>query len=347
MNSQALAIWGSGMVSGVGLSAPASCAAIRCAISNFQETRFMDSSGEWIIGSSVPLEQPWRGISKLAKMLASVLRECIACKPTVNIKAVPILLCIAEKDRPGRLHDLNNQILKETQKELEGSIHEQSGIIAQGRVGVAIALNHARKLLYGGRFENVLIAGTDSLLVGPSLRNYEDRERLLTKENSNGFIPGEAAAAVLVQKPKPSAEPQLVCTGLGEGLEKATVDSEDVPLRADGMVQAIRSALMEAHCDLGDLDFRIADVAGEQFGFKEAALALTRILRQRKEMFDFWHPADCIGEAGAAIGPSILSVLFAGMHKGYCPGHKAIAHLGNDDGKRAAMVMAYGFAGGV
>ena len=120
MNGQALAIMGSGMVSGVGLSAPASCAAIRCAISNFQETRFMDSGGEWIIGSSVPLEQPWRGISKLAKMLASVLRECIACEPTVNIKAVPILLCLAEEDRPGRLHDLNNQILKRNPKGIGG-----------------------------------------------------------------------------------------------------------------------------------------------------------------------------------------------------------------------------------
>ena len=112
MNGQALAIKGSGMVSGVGLSAPASCAAIRCAISNFQETRFMDSGGEWIMGSSVPLEKPWRGIPKLAKMLASVLRECIACEPSLNINKVPILLCLAEEDRPGRLQDLDNQILK-------------------------------------------------------------------------------------------------------------------------------------------------------------------------------------------------------------------------------------------
>ena len=151
---------------------------------------------------------------------------------------------------------------------------------------------------------------------------------------------------MLVQKPGSSTEPQLVCTGLGEGVEKATVDAEDVPLRAHGMVKAIRNALVESHCDLGDLDFRIADMSGEQYGFKEAALALTRILRQRKEMFDIWHPADCIGETGAAIGPSILSVLFAGMHKGYCPGHKAIAHLGNDNGRRAAMVMAYESTGG-
>ena len=102
MNSQALAIVESGMVSGVGLDVP--LPPVRpfvVRLSNFQETRFMDSGGEWIIGSSVPLELPWRGISKLSKMLASVLRECIACEPTLNIKAVPILICLAERTARG------------------------------------------------------------------------------------------------------------------------------------------------------------------------------------------------------------------------------------------------------
>ncbi|MFT0708815.1 hypothetical protein ACDX39_09850, partial [Pseudomonas aeruginosa] len=59
--SQVLSIVASGMVSAVGLSAPASCAAIRCALDNFQETRFIDQGGEWLLAASVPLEQPWGG----------------------------------------------------------------------------------------------------------------------------------------------------------------------------------------------------------------------------------------------------------------------------------------------
>lgn len=341
MTNQPLAIVSSGMVTGVGLSAPASCAAIRCAIDDFQETRFMDAGGEWIIGSSVPLEQPWRGIAKLSKMLVSVLKECIACDPKLTLEQVPILLCLAEKDRPGRFDDLGNQVFIETQKELAIRFHEKSAIIEQGRIGVAVALNHARKLIYEEGLPQVIIAGVDSLLVGPSLRSFEEGERLMTTVNSNGFIPGEAASAVLVQAPGKSSEPQLFCLGIGYGTEKSTVDAEDIPLRADGLVQAIRSALAEAHCDLGALDFRIADVSGEQYGFKEAALALTRILRQRKEEFDIWHPADCIGEVGAAIGPVMLAVFLAALRKNYSPGKSVIAHLGNDSGKRAAMVLTY------
>lgn len=342
MTAQPLAIVGSGMVCGVGLSAPASCAAIRCAMDNYQETRFMDSGGEWIIGSSVPLEQPWRGTTKLVKMLAMVLRETVSCIPLLRLEEVPVLLCLAEKDRPGRLDDLDNLVFRGVQEELGITLHANSGIISEGRVGVATALGQARSLLYGRRIPNVIIAGVDSLLVAPTLKSFEERERLLTSQNSNGFIPGEAAAAVMVMvQSVRSGQDSLICTGLGIGLEQATVEAEEMPLRADGLVSAVRGALAEAGRDLGATDFRITDLSGEQYYFKEAALALSRILRRRKEMYDIWHPADCIGEVGAAIGPVMLNILLAAMRKGYSLGNTALAHLGNDSGLRAAMILEY------
>ena len=117
--------------------------------------------------------------------------------------------------------------------------------------------------------------------------------------------------------------------------------AEEIPLRAEGLVQAIQAALAEAKLDMGDMDFRITDLSGEQYGFKEAALALTRILRVRKEAFDIWHPADCIGEVGAAIGPLMLTVAFTAARKNYLLGNRVLCHLGNDAGKRAALVLSY------
>lgn len=340
MSSQPLAIIGSGMVSGVGLNAPASCAAIRCGIDNIQETRFMDSGGEWIMGSSVPLEKPWRGTKKLSKMLASALEECMAGDFQLSLEGIPVLICLAEKDRPGRLADLEARIFQEIQEELGVRFHEKSGLLSHGRVGLGIALQQARNLIYGGNISRVIIGGVDSLLVGPTLTAYEDQERLLTSQNSNGFIPGEAAAAVILGPVLASDEPQLLCLGIGTGIEKATEQSE-LPLRADGLVQAIKAALAEADCSLGAMDFRITDISGGQYGFKEASLALTRILRERKEKFDIWHPADCIGEVGAAIGVVILAVCLAATRKAYAPGNNILCHLANEDGKRAAMILAY------
>ena len=61
MPAPPLAVLGVGLVSGVGLTAEESCAAIRCGINNFQETRFIGSDGDWLVGSAVELEEPWRG----------------------------------------------------------------------------------------------------------------------------------------------------------------------------------------------------------------------------------------------------------------------------------------------
>jgi hypothetical protein len=71
----AIAILGSGMVSGVGLNAPAACAAMRAAISGFTETRFKNSSGDWIIGCPAPLDQSWRGLDRLANLACRQFRN--------------------------------------------------------------------------------------------------------------------------------------------------------------------------------------------------------------------------------------------------------------------------------
>jgi 3-oxoacyl-[acyl-carrier-protein] synthase-1 len=47
-----------------------------------------------------------------------------------------------------------------------------------------------------------------------------------------------------------------------------------------------------------DFDYRIADISGEQYYFKEAALALARTLRRRKPEFDLWHPANMLEKPG-------------------------------------------------
>ncbi len=340
MSVMPLAMSSFGLVTGVGLNAPSTCAAIRCAIDNFQETRFMDSGGDWIMGCEVPLEQPWRGKTKLIKMLARAVNECLSQEGSVQPEQIPLLLCLAEPERQGRIIDDDNQFFADLCEELDCEFHPKSRIISQGRVAFATALLRARQLIQELKTPQVLIAGTDGFLVAPTLAAYEQQERLLTSQNSNGFIPGEAAATLLVRGVSKSGKPQLICTGLGFGVEKATVDSEQ-PLRADGLVQAINGALEEADCEMGDLDFRITDISGEQYHFKEASLALSRTLRTRKEEFDIWHPADCVGEVGAAMGGIMAAVTDAACRKGYSKGQHILLHLGNDDGKRVAMVFDY------
>ena len=336
MSAMPLVLSSFGLVTGVGLNAPSTCAAIRCAIDAFDETRFMDAGGEWIMGCEVPLEQPWRGKTKLIKMAAMALRETLEQSPDSDPKQTPLMLCLAESERAGRVIDDDNGFFFDLCAELGVEFHAKSRVIPQGHVSIGAALMQARKLIADDVARQVLIAATDSLLVAPTLAAYEEKDRLLTSENSDGFIPGEAGAAMLVQATRLEAGPELVCTGVGAGEEMATVDSEE-PLRADGLVAAFCAALREAGCSMGDMDYRITDVAGEQYHFKEATLALSRTLRARKDEFDIWHPADCIGDVGAAAGVIGFAVGAYAADKDYAKGRAVLFHLGNDDGKRVAI----------
>jgi 3-oxoacyl-[acyl-carrier-protein] synthase I len=336
---QPIAILASGMVTGVGLNAPASCAAIRCAVDNFSETRFMDKGGEWIVGSQVPLEQPWRGLKKLIHMVVPAIKECLDRARNVKPELIPLLLCVAEKDRPGRLKGLDEKLFEEIQNELGARFHSLSTVIARGRVGGAMAMSIASQLISERGSPLCLIAGVDSMLVPATLAAFEEKDRLLTSKNSNGFIPGEAAAAVLVGPAEKPEDPKLLCFGIGSGQERATINSEE-PLRADGLVQAIRSAFAAAQRGFENVDYRLTDANGEQYWFKEAALALTRTIRVRKEDFYLWHAADCIGETGAAAGPCALGVALTAARKNYAPGPGVLCHFGSDQGERVAMVLS-------
>ena len=125
---------------------------------------------------------------------------------------------------------------------------------------------------------------------------------------------------------------------MGTANEPAPIESAE-PFRADGLVQAFKGALRTSGCTFRDVDYRITDVNGEYYSFKEATLALNRTLREQKESFPIWHPVDCIGDVGAASGPVVLAVALAAARKGYAPGPGVLCHFSSDGSERAAMIL--------
>ena len=336
MNHMALNLLKVGLVTPVGLSAPVSCAAMRAKVSNPSETRFKGADGGWIMAHQIQLDRPRRGLAKLASIAAMAIEEATVDIPRSELPRIPLLLCVAETQRPGRLDGLDDRLLLDIQAELGAEFAPQSAIVANGRVGVAVALRQARLLVDAGSFQRVLIAAADSFITWPTLSFYERECRLLTAENSNGFVPGEGAGALLVGRNSGLTD-ELACVGLGFAREEASLDSGQ-PLRGDGLTQAIKNALVEARWDLAETCYRIADLSGEQYYFKEASLALGRAIRYRKEDFELWHPAECMGEAGAASAIACLVAAYAAAAKRYAPARQAILHFGNDDGARAVVL---------
>lgn len=287
----------------------------------------------------VALEQPWRGVTKLAHMAAMAIEEALQSVPASRWHEIPMLLCVAENDRPGRSAELDTELAPKIEEVLQRRFGPESTIIAQGRVSVAVALERAKDLLLKGKCSEVLVAASDSVLNWAALSHFERHGRLLTAANSDGFMPGEAAGAILVRHSIGSVG-ALHCEGIGFGEEESHIYS-DLPLRANGLSEAIKNALRQAGREMHEMDFRIADLSGEHYYFKEAALALSRTLKTRKEQFDLWHPAECTGEIGAAAGVAIVVAALSACEKGYTQGAGILAHMSNDDGARSALLLRY------
>ena len=273
-------------------------------------------------------------------MAALAIEEALQDLPREQWAGLPLMLCVAETERPGRMAGLDDELFLQLQCELGVSFAKASAVVPQGRVGVAVALMQARKLFIQGDHQRALIAATDSLLSWPTLSHYDHDDRLLTARNSNGFMPGEGAGALLVGAPSGEAG-ELVCTGIGFTRESAHISSDD-PHRADGLSQAVKLALADAGTRQHDIDFRITDVAGELYYFKEASLALSRTRPYRGEVPALWHPAESTGEIGATAGCSCLALGAAAAQKAYAPGTHTLLHFANDAGQRAAVIASIG-----
>ena len=69
-------------------------------------------------------------------------------------------------------------------------------------------------------------------------------------------------------------------TGLGLTRELAAIyNKEDLPLRGDGMTAAYRAALDQTGIEMNGLGYRISDLVGEQYWFRQTALASLRLVR--------------------------------------------------------------------
>jgi 3-oxoacyl-[acyl-carrier-protein] synthase-1 len=270
-------------------------------------------------------------------MAAMAIEECAGAMPSPVRDHIPLLLCVSSDERPGRLSGVDDSLFARIEAILEWQFADESTVLAHGRAGVVAALLRARQLIYDEDIPYVLIAATDSLISWPTLSRFERDDRLLTSLNSNGFMPGEAGAAILVGRASGSAK--LVCTGLSIETEDTRLGSGK-PIRADGLTNAIRRAIAEADCQLHDVDVRIADLSGEQYFFKEASLALNRVLRTQKDSFELWHPAQSTGECGAPLGLICLAVGCAALEKQYEPGPRMIFHF--SDAKWRAAVIGVG-----
>jgi 3-oxoacyl-[acyl-carrier-protein] synthase I len=326
------------MITPVGLSLEASVAAMRAGIDGFAELPYRDNSEAPIIGAVVPVFDPeLRPTARIPALLSYAAVEAAESLADHKDEAeeIALLLCLPEVDRPGVGVVDSRKLGTVFENALGRRIDRRnSRIITNGHVGAFEALRHARAMLAEG-LRSCLIFAADSLIGARSLLWLEQHHRLLCEANSDGVVPGEAAAVIHLSG---RSLDSVAIVGVGFGEEEAT-PLNDHPVTGAGLAEALNEALDEAGKTLDEIDLRLSDVAGEGWAFEELVLGQQRVMRRVRSEQPLWHPADKVGDTGAASG---LIQLIVGRSMISSPDSRmrsAICQASAKSGRRAACVV--------
>lgn len=362
-----IAITGIGVVSPVGLSAPATCSALRAGIARMGEIQTYGVDGEFfdkkpVIGGRVPTEwfegepvpEEWPGHERFqvptlppreAMVVSGVDRlielavpaACEAWQSTVQIDDTSGVmgLYIGLDD-----FDESTTVVAAITEAI-GRIPE---IVVEERAGRAASLTVLHRSiqdLLAGRITIALVGGVDSLIRAEVLERLDEEEILRSDSRPQGVIPGEAAAFVVIehiQSAKNRGVPirsYLLSTAVAE---EPTADTED-PNQGIGLTRALREARQGAENFETPL-LIVCDLNGDRYRGLEWSLASIRVLGNLHGKIDIWHPADCIGDSGAASG--ILNIIWAvtALQKKYAKTERVLVWGASAGKARAAAVVA-------
>jgi 3-oxoacyl-[acyl-carrier-protein] synthase-1 len=216
-----------------------------------------------------------------------------------------------------------------------------SRVIPAGRAGALMAFELALQALAADPTRRVIVGGIDTFLDPRLLAEFEIDGRLAGAHATEGFIPGEGAGFLVLGSaqdgaPLPGGRPVRV-------LGAATVRDQghrsgSEPARGEGLAAAIeklRGSLSEAAQPVATT---FAGLNGEAFDAKLWGVAALRHRDLFAPNMQMQHPADCIGDTGAATGAILAVIATAALTRGQ-RGGPALLWAASDHEPRACVLL--------
>jgi 3-oxoacyl-[acyl-carrier-protein] synthase-1 len=331
-------ITGLGIVSSVGYSAQPTCAALRAGISRFTELKdIVNRHGEIIVVSKIEEFEP---LTDRAKEIAmACCQEAISQIPTPSLSGrnSSFSLLRNEEGRPGGPF-LFERDLKDIAAEL-GFSSVSVETYPYGNAAGMKAIADGQRRLEEDPTSLQIILGFDSLLQIETLTHFEKANRLKGASCARGLIPGEACACVILESPaaikRGTNRTYCALEGVYSAYENAPVGSDE-PCLGKGLTNAIFGALEIASWSPTTVGQVYCDLNGEGYRAHEWMLSLCRTL---SDPF-ITHPADCIGDIGAAFCPLLVAWAAIAFERGYAQSDKALIFCSSDGGLRGSICLA-------
>jgi 3-oxoacyl-[acyl-carrier-protein] synthase-1 len=340
-----VSLLGLGASSAVGRDIASTAAAVRAGLSGFSSHRFvLDTAGQPVRVASAPwLETGLPVLQRLEALLQPAIDEALS---SADVSRMRVALSLAVPSyRPGLPRDIRDWYRTAIASRRERPFSSLA-CFDGGQASSFAALEAAANVLCRGLVDAVVVAGVDSLVVPQTLDWLEANDQLHGAgrlNNAWGFVPGEAAAALLLARGETAdrlGSPRLGrVRAVANAMESCRIKTPTVCL-GQGLSEALRRSLETLPQGRRVSDI-YNDLNGEPYRADEYGFAIAR----HSELFDdpsaMVTASDCTGDIGAASGALHIALACMAAAKGYAAGDLAMVHGSSEGGERGAALIDF------
>ena len=288
------------------------------------------------------------GVDRLLPMVMPAAKEALFSSQEfshdVDTTSTQILLSLPSPERLDS-ESISKVLLPNLLEAIDWKSLEASAVTAvqDGHSGGIIALRKAMTLLQEKKVKTCLVGGIDSLTDYPSLLWLDRKKRLKTDKRPHGFNPGEAAAFLVLELESTARDRgaallgEVVVTSVEQ--ESAHISSNE-PLRGLGLTISIKEALSVADQLNLSIAGMLCDLNGEYYRMKEWSLAMTHVFNGSDVVPPLWHPAEHVGDVGAAS--AVVNVVLAvdWLKRRVVNGSNMLVWTSSDNGSRGTALIS-------
>lgn len=338
----------------VGQTAEQSVAAIHAGIGRISEHAYFTCTPddpEWddelaLFVSDVPVIDPFLdGEERLIQLALPALTELMgkAKFKREYLESSGFMLSLPDAEQLGEELNINEKIIPEIFKRTGLQTFKLWKKSQLGHSGIFSLLKSATDKLRSGELQYCVVGGVDSYLLEKRLDYLDEKWRIRSERNVDGFIPGEGSVMLLLEKEasaKQRGMPILARLGnIGEGTEGETIESKKNST-GTGLTEAVLAAVGAQ--ETPQFENIYCSLNGESYFAFEWGLIVTRLSNVFAYMKNLYHPAEYCGDTGAATGGVLVMNAIHNLNSDQCTIPQSLLWTSSNNGNRMALTLLKG-----
>ena len=349
-----LALTGHFVLSPVGPDAETTCAALRAGISRLSASDLYpplvagpesEEEPSLVVAHVADLSPDVEGADRLLLLALRALRGLIERTELAraDLPRTGLLIALPAPDAAVDRWNLSQTFVPAllTRAGLHELVPSHVDIDQSGHTGVLALVGRAAHWLATGEIEQCIVIGVDSYLDHGRLRALDEGYRLKSERGVDGFVPGEAGAALLIERdvgPAQARRPILARLTLPQQADEPQPSTGELGSTGTGLTSVLRGVVRDLP-NPQPLRWFLCNLNGESYRAFEWGLVQTRLAEGLAAETSVQHPADCIGDTGAASGGVLIACATEAFRRKYQRDCVATLWTASDGRARAALLV--------